>query len=181
MQASATMHLQQAPETLGAPTLRLLDGFELRDHVSVVPVAMTAQRLLAFLALQTRPVQRVYVAGSLWADSDEAHANASLRSALWRVQRLRCDVITATATHLSLARHVDTDIRSAAVLARELIRRSSTPTPVEVDAICALADLLPDWYDDWLEFERERLRQLRLHALDAACRQLAHARRFAEA
>ena len=27
-------------------------------------------------------------------------------------------------------------------------------------------DLLPDWYDDWLEIERERLRQLRVHALE---------------
>ena len=27
-------------------------------------------------------------------------------------------------------------------------------------------DLLPDWYDDWLMIERERLRQLRVHALE---------------
>jgi len=29
-----------------------------------------------------------------------------------------------------------------------------------------LADLLPDWYDDWLETERERIRQLRLAELE---------------
>jgi DNA-binding SARP family transcriptional activator len=33
-------------------------------------------------------------------------------------------------------------------------------------------DLLPDWYDEWLVVVRERLRQLRLHALDAICDRL---------
>src|SRR6266700_2866149 len=31
------------------------------------------------------------------------------------------------------------------------------------------ADLLPDWYDDWLLLEQERFRQLRMHALEALC------------
>ena len=181
MHARLTTQLQRAPETFAAPTLRLLDGFELRHRGAVIAVPMTAQRLLAFLALQSRPVQRVYVAGSLWLDSDETHANASLRSALWRAQRLRCNLVATTATHLSLAPHIDTDVSDGTLLARDLIRRSSPPTPAEVDAICALGDLLPDWYDEWLDVERERLRQLRLHALDAACRRLARARRFSEA
>ena len=33
-----------------------------------------------------------------------------------------------------------------------------------------MSDLLPDWYDDWLEIERERLRQLTLRVLDARAR-----------
>lgn len=32
--------------------------------------------------------------------------------------------------------------------------------------------MLPGWYEDWVIFERERLRQLRLHALEAAAAQL---------
>ena len=43
------------------------------------------------------------------------------------------------------------------------------------------ADLLPDWYDDWLIVERERVRQRRLHALEAACRSLTAAGRYADA
>ncbi len=42
-------------------------------------------------------------------------------------------------------------------------------------------ELLPDWYDDWVMFERERLRQLRLHALEILCRRLAAAGSFGPA
>ena len=37
-------------------------------------------------------------------------------------------------------------------------------------------DLLPGWYDDWVIFERERLRQLRLHALEHTARLLLERR-----
>ncbi len=37
------------------------------------------------------------------------------------------------------------------------------------------------WYEDWLVFERERFRQLQLHALEALSRLLAASGRFAEA
>ena len=36
----------------------------------------------------------------------------------------------------------------------------------------ALGDLLPDWYDDWLVLERERLRELRVRALERVCERL---------
>ena len=32
------------------------------------------------------------------------------------------------------------------------------------------SDLLPDWYDDWLTIERERLRQFRLGSLEEGAR-----------
>jgi DNA-binding SARP family transcriptional activator len=42
-------------------------------------------------------------------------------------------------------------------------------------------ELLPDWYDDWLVTERERLRQLRLHALEESVRVLIERGRLSEA
>jgi DNA-binding SARP family transcriptional activator len=42
-------------------------------------------------------------------------------------------------------------------------------------------DLLPGWYDDFVIFERERLRQRLLHALEALSRLLVDARRYAQA
>jgi DNA-binding SARP family transcriptional activator len=51
---------------------------------------------------------------------------------------------------------------------------------IDVDRASFGADLLPDWTDDWVMIERERLRQLRLHALETLCDRLAEARRFGE-
>ena len=42
-------------------------------------------------------------------------------------------------------------------------------------------ELLPDWYDDWLLIEREKYRQLRLHALEALATQLTALARYGEA
>ena len=39
----------------------------------------------------------------------------------------------------------------------------------------------PDWYDDWVLLERERYRQLGLHALEALSERLTAARRFGPA
>src|SRR5262249_3418614 len=60
------------------------------------------------------------------------------------------------------------------------------PERVTADDLCLYGDeldaeLLPDWYDDWVLLERERLRELRLHALEALALRLAALGRFAEA
>jgi DNA-binding SARP family transcriptional activator len=43
------------------------------------------------------------------------------------------------------------------------------------------ADLLPDWYDDWVLIEAEGWRQLRLHALEALAGRLIAVGRCGEA
>jgi two-component SAPR family response regulator len=43
------------------------------------------------------------------------------------------------------------------------------------------SDLLPDWYDDWMIFEAEEWRQLRLHALEALATGRLPAERFGDA
>jgi DNA-binding SARP family transcriptional activator len=149
------------------PTLRLLSGFELAVEGRPLRVPRSAQRLLVFLALQRRPLLRIYIAGMLWMESDESHANASLRSALWRLQRLPCALVRATSSSLAI---VD-----------DVVVAGRPGTDGFLDRLCGAGDLLPDWYDEWLVVERERLRQLRLHALDAACRQLAEVGRHSEA
>lgn len=42
-------------------------------------------------------------------------------------------------------------------------------------------ELLPDWDEAWLIRERERMRHLRLHALEALSERLVAQRRFGEA
>jgi DNA-binding SARP family transcriptional activator len=166
---------------IDAPQLALLRGFELRCYGASISLPRSAQRLLAFLALHPRPVLRGYVAGNLWLESDDEHAHASLRSALWRLQRPGCGLVNVTDGHLALATHVTLDVRMFCATAREVLRAGSAPSPSNVAVLCEAGDLLPDWYEDWLAIERERLRQLRLHALDAACERLRRAERFSEA
>src|SRR5512133_3614096 len=73
--------------TTPAAELRLMNGFELLQGGAAISVPMSVQRLLAFLAFQEHPVQRVFVAGKLWLDSAEERAFASLRTALWRANQ----------------------------------------------------------------------------------------------
>jgi DNA-binding SARP family transcriptional activator len=77
---------------LASPTqVALLDGFTLRlgdDTQSPLPALPRAvQRLVARLSLSRCP-DRTAIAGQLWPDVPEGHAHGSLRSALWRLQKV---------------------------------------------------------------------------------------------
>ena len=55
---------------------------------------------------------------------------------------------------------------------------------LDVDEVARLAGakvLLPDWYDDWVVIERERLRQLCLHALEQLSADAREQGRYAQA
>jgi hypothetical protein len=95
--------------------LSLLGGFELRCAGQEVAVARSGQRLLALLALQARPLGRLWVAGMLWIDATEHRAGASLRSALWRLpQPGAAAVVEASTTHLRLAAVAGEPLRESA-------------------------------------------------------------------
>ena len=84
---------------------------------------MSAQRVLAFLALHPHALRRAHVAGSLWLDRPEERAFANLRSALWRLQQAGGDVVEANGALLGLAPWVRVDFRDAACLSRGAARR----------------------------------------------------------
>ena len=139
-----------------------------------MPLPLTAQRVVAFVAVSGRPVRRDYLAGVLWPDSPEPRANGSLRSALWRLQRTAPGTMRSAGSHLALSSEVHVDVQDAVVRAHEVLHPSHSvmsDAPSASPAEFSL-DLLPDWYDDWLTSERERLRQLQLHALEAISDQL---------
>jgi DNA-binding SARP family transcriptional activator len=163
----------------------LLDGFALERgrggvYTVVECLPRCAQRLIAHLSLCGRPTRAV-VAGALWPDVPEDHAHGSLRSALWRVHKVVPGLVDASDGALGLANGVRVDVREF----REWAQRTLDPT-ADVDGATtprsALAgELLPGWYDDWVLLERERLRQLRLHALEVLADKLARAGRHGEA
>jgi DNA-binding SARP family transcriptional activator len=170
-------------ETIPAVRLSLLRGFELRAGREVVPLISSAQRLVAFLALQARPLGRSYVAEILWPETTSIRANANLRSSLWRAQRSCGRLINVSSQCLTLARGVVVDFHVATAHAHRLLTGEH---PCEEDIGADLradlsADLLLDWYDDWVLVERERYHQLRLHALEVICARLTTAGRYGEA
>jgi DNA-binding SARP family transcriptional activator len=163
----------------GPVQLGLLKGFELRHRGQIVRLPLSAQRLLAFLAIHDRALQRLYVAGTLWIDSSQDSANANLRTTLWRLRRPGCDLVEATPTELALAGSVVVDLRGAMQTAQRVLAHDGDSS--DLGALCVAGDLLPDWYDDWLLVERERFRQMRLHALEALAEDLVSTGRFAAA
>jgi DNA-binding SARP family transcriptional activator len=161
--------------------LSLLDGFELSIDRSPVDLALGPQRVLAFLALQERPVLRAYVGGCLWAGKSDERAAANLRAALWRLSEPGPPLVGSSAAHLSLSPEVSVDVRDAIEGARRLLNPQGSVVDGDFEEFLLSGDILPDWYEDWVLIERERLRQLRLHALEALCGRLIAAGRLAEA
>jgi len=84
-----------------------------------------------------------------------------------------------TATHISLGWGVTVDVRTSIAAARRILAKNDGT--LISDAATLSGELLPDWYDDWVVFERERLRELRLHALEALAARWVEERRYAEA
>jgi DNA-binding SARP family transcriptional activator len=168
-------------QSCGVTEVALLRSFELRHQSELVPLPPAAQRLVAFLAIAGCSLARVFVAGALWTDHSQDAANASLRTALWRLKRLPCALVEATPTHLSLASGIEVDLHRTAAMARRLTSGGGDWLDDELYTIVLAGELLPDWYDDWVVIERERFRQSRLHTLEALCRKLAERGRYESA
>ncbi|OMI36474.1 MULTISPECIES: AfsR/SARP family transcriptional regulator [Streptomyces] len=165
-------------------TLRLLKGFALSVDHKRVPLSSSAQRLLAFLALQDMPRTRTYVAGTLWPDVTASRANANLRSSLWRATRTGHHIIEASTQELAISKHIDVDLHTAAQRAHRLLDMScpcddilSAQTRADLSA-----DLLPEWSEnEWVLIEREQYHELRLYALEAMTERLTAMGRHGEA
>ena len=163
--------------------VRVLEGFGLYVGGRQVELISSAQRLVAFLALQERRVARSYVAGELWPGVDADRAGANLRSAVWRVQRNCRPLIVAQGQQLALGHDVLVDMRRASRRARRLLDRDGDGVWAWSDEQRRelVAEVLPDWYDDWVIIVQEEFHQLRLHALESICTRLTEVGRVGEA
>lgn len=166
----------------GPITLKLLNGFAVERDGLPVDLSLTGQRLLGLVAL-TGPISRSAAAGTLWPEVTDRRAHSSLRTTLWRLHRRGCLPVESRGDQLALAAGVPVDATTFAECALRVLHAppSSNRDVDDEDAhaatILSAGELLPGWGEDWVTFERERLRQLRLHAIEAlAYRFLARGR-----
>jgi DNA-binding SARP family transcriptional activator len=168
----------------GAPLqLALLGSFTLRQGSQEIEIPTSGQRLVALLALRDHPLTRMQIAGTLWPEYSAERALADLRTALWRVTHSDERIVTRTPSLLGLHAGIEVDVRRIDALARRLDNATGL-THFELDSMrlyTLSGDLLPGWYDEWLQDEREEFRQTRLHALEILARALSMAGRHVEA
>jgi DNA-binding SARP family transcriptional activator len=119
------------------------------------------------------------VASTLWPNLTEERAFANLRSTIWRLRQLGCVAVDSPGEDLKLAEEVEVDVYQMVQLAHEILDGSARPPGWR--AIAPLTgELLPEWDDEWVLLERERLRQLRLHALEVLSDRLTGVGRLPE-
>jgi DNA-binding SARP family transcriptional activator len=114
-------------------------------------------------------------------DTSDGQAAARLRAALWRAEKVAPGWIAKRGQLVELSADVDVDLDRAMALGLQLTAEPSEPVDVGADIEPLTYDLLPYWEEDWLLFERERVRQLRVHALESLCRQLVECGQLAQA
>jgi len=164
--------------------LALLGGFVLSDGGREIAVAASGQRLIALLALRDRPLTRLYLAGTLWPEYRRERSLADLRTTLWRVNQSGHPIVVATHSCLGLGGYVDVDVHRLVAFTRRLNEPALRAEEVELDSVGLpelSGELLPDWYEEWLVDERERLRQIRLHALETLSPLLSKTGRHSDA
>jgi DNA-binding SARP family transcriptional activator len=163
----------------------LLDGFAVEVDVggrpsSVGELPRAVQRLIAHLGLSGCRA-RSAIAGQLWPEVPEEHAQGSLRSALWRLHKSAPGLVVATGSTLSLAEGVRLDVRELTDWAQHVLDPLTVVLSGVTPEVGPGGELLPGWYEDWVLVEREQLRQLRMHALEALAGKLTDAGRYGEA
>lgn len=160
-------------------TIQLLGHFQMK--IGDAPIALHAARarsLLAFLLLQPgAPRPRDQIAYRFWPESTDAQARANLRKLLHQLRKTAPELshylaIEPAAVGWRPGAPVASDVghfedalaqaETARAAGDSAGQRQSLEHAVEQYS----GDLLPECYDDWIQPERERLRQAYGDALD---------------
>lgn len=140
--------------------ISLLGHFDLSlDGKPLQLASRQVQKLLAYLALNTgSALPRAKLAGILWLDSPESTARKNLRHYLWRLRQAIGEEYLVTTRHsVAFDRRADLQI-DVAVLTTEH-RIWDLESLIEAVSVYG-GELLPGFYDDWVQRERERLQAI---------------------
>jgi len=172
----------------------VLGSFTLYQDGASVPLCVDARRLVAYLAVHPRPQQRAALAADLWPGVEADAAARLLADAIAAIEvpGLVAGVEQPSAP-LALAAGVPVDLAEAMQLVRALpdtpvlaseagaAEHGPSARAERPDLALLAADILPGWTAAWIAVERERFRQLRLHALEERSLRCSAAGRYADA
>jgi SARP family transcriptional regulator, regulator of embCAB operon len=144
--------------------LNLFQSWQLLWGAEVVPVATRQQRLIAALAING-PRPRSYLIGLLWPEHSEPRALESLRVSVHIVTKQVPGLLVNGGPLLSLSGLVDIDLDRVRSQIQQLSQVGLNGNAASCVHELGRVELLPGWYEDWVVFEQNRLRQDRLHAL----------------
>ena len=140
---------------------RFLGQYEIcLDGQPVIISSRPTQSILAFLLLHpNRAHRREKLAGQFWPSSSETNARSNLRHELWRIRKVfRSDAnARMESDDLGVTYHPQPGDQLDVVFF-EACSEEESSTDILVQAVSAYGgDLLPGFYDEWVELERERL------------------------
>src|SRR5688500_4782969 len=167
---SIPMASHRAGGTTGSLHIRLLGGFGIvTDASGTLCLPGKRQRaLIAYLLLHRDiPSDRKHLAFLLWPESSEQQALTNLRQLIHELRAVLDDPDRFLHAGRQLVRWradapcvVDVDGFRAALALAAAAKGDETETITALSSAVALydGDLLPEWYDDWIEPFRRRLR-----------------------
>ncbi len=176
--APSTPRRQSQP--VGELTIQLMGRFDVCRDGQRVSIPGAGKRLVAFLSLHPGPQQRWHVAGQIWPEVNELRARANLRHAMWKTNATGPDIVVCVGEMISLASDVEVDVTTVRDAAERVIDISTEMGALPRPELFG-NQLLQDWDTDWALFERERLKQLCVHALEALSARHLEARAYAAA
>ncbi|WP_423184506.1 AfsR/SARP family transcriptional regulator [Arthrobacter sp. NyZ413] len=160
--------------------LTLLQTWQLRRDSVVVHLAARQQRLITALAIYGAR-RRSYLAGLLWPEHSEPNALESLRVSVHLVSKQAPGLLAVDGPVLALSESVEVDLHGVRNRIRQLREVGPDGNVASCLHLLRHADLLPDWYDDWVVYEQGRLHQDRLHAFHTIAKALMARRAYEDA
>lgn len=161
----------------------VLGSFTSACDSTMVPLGVDPRRLAAYLAVHRRPQPRPALAADLWPGVPVVTALRLLTDAVEAVEvpGLLAQTGNRAAideSFLALAADVEVDLDEAMAVIRTLPDRRDAG-PADIGPLSR--DILPSWTSSWIVVERERFRQLRLHAVEELSQRLTAVARFDDA
>jgi hypothetical protein len=165
---SGFVHMLMAGESDDAiPASCLFEGPYVSYRRQRVAVPKGSKRLLVFVALHRRSVERGDTAGTLWPVGGGIRAAGNWRWTHWCLNHSGIQLLKADKHGLAMRHDVLIDRHVVSSWANRLIRSASPWGALEmISSGVDATDLLPRRYDDWVLRERERDRRRLLHALE---------------